>query len=276
MTRYLKVVAIIMISIVMGLIVSGCEKKNEIIERIDKLQEGNSFIQLAVGEEQYLYMMYNGNGEAMVESYNGGIGFYRKDDKLVTVGENEVYIETDINPLKFIKYAVEVAESSENCSITKEEDDNQEGKAVHTIVINGKDNIKKLYDKANDNEYSESCIEVIYSAMENIKESSVIIKVYTMESGEFGASCDIALKSDSEEQTYTNWIFDGYVETVDWELDDEWYSNDTSNIEHWRNLLENKVYELSDKLDKVFTPNSTETESGAVENTAEVVEDTAG
>lgn len=234
-----------------------------IIEKIEALEDKNAYIQLMIGPEQYIYLLYNKEGEALAESSNGGIAFYRKDNNIVTLTDTQVIIDHDLSPLAFIKATATVAKDGTSGTITKETTENEETKAkntLYTMTIDGKENIKKVYDTLGDETYSANSISMLYSGFEDVEKSKMVVRVSTGEKGELGAVCNVTF-GEGEENEYTSWTFDGYIETFDWAYDEKWYSNDTSDVEAWIDLASTTVSDISEKMAQFMRDNDIVTDT---------------
>lgn len=261
MSRMKKLITVgLSATLILGCLVGcapGKSNADTVIEKIEALEKKNAYIQLMIGPEQYIYLLYNKEGEAIAESSNGGIAFYRKDDKIVTLTDTEIIIDNDLSPLEFIKAATNVAKDPENGTIEKEITVNEETKAkntLYTMTINGKENIKKVYDTLGNETYSANSIDMLYSGFEDVESSKMVVRVSTGENGELGAVCNVTF-GEEEENEYTSWTFDGYIETFEWAFDEKWYSNDTSDVEGWIDLASNTINEISEKMAKFMQDN---------------------
>lgn len=266
-----KVMSLSLIAVMVLGVLAGCSAgksdADEVIEKINTLEQKNAYIQLMVGQDQYIYLLYNKDGEALAESSNGGIAFYRKDNKIVTLTDTEVIINSDLNPLAFIKATAKVAEV--NGTVEKEVKTNEESNTkntLYTMTVDGKENIKKVYDTVGDEGYSTESIEMLYSGFEDIETSKMTLRVSTGEKGELGAVCSVTF-GEGEENEYTSWTFDGYIETFDWAYDEKWYSNDTDDVEAWIDLASETVSEISNKMAEFMRENNLmveESETGQI------------
>ena len=250
---------------------SSASAADVIKDGVQSLRDKNAYIQLMVGEEQYIYLLYNKTGEAIAESSGGGVAFYRNDNKLVTLSEDAVTMDYDLNPLSFIDAVVDVCDESDEddntigTETTTNEETGDENK-LYTLTVNGKDNIKKVYDTVGNEEYSEASIESLYSGFEDIEETFLTLKVSMGNDGQFGALCSVNF-GGTEDDEYTSWTFDGYLETFDWELGSDWYSDDVSDVEAWTELASNKVSEIAAEMSDFMVENdliTDETVTGSV------------
>ena len=220
-----------------------------ISSRVDNFQTKNPYIQLGVGEEQYIYFLYNGKGEAIAESSLGGQAFYRNDNKIVTMSEEEVVIDTDLNPLSFIKAVAQVVDNGYGTLETTTESN---GNKLYTLKVEGKENIRKVYEVVGDYEYTDSTMDMLLNGFED-KIPTLFIRLSESDSNGFGAMCSMQYGTEEE---YTSWVFDGYIPTFEWELDKEWYSNNTSDIEKWLGLCTNLVEEIGTKMNELMGDSS--------------------
>lgn len=216
---------------------------------IDELEAKNAYIQFDTGSDSYMYMLYNKKGEAVIELSSGGIGVYRSDNKLITLTEDTVVEISDLNPLAFLKAMVNVANSTDDCSITLENVDSDD---VYTITINGKDNIKKIYDTLNDSDYTSRSIEMLETGFEDNAGISMVAEIARNNDGDFGATLSTIYKSPDtaikDDERYYSWKFDGYLGAFDWELKEDWYTEDTSNTEAWHTLVSDTIAEVANNM----------------------------
>ena len=239
----------------------------EVVKAVNNLQEVNPYIQMMVGQDKYIYLLYNGKGEAFAESSSGGSAFYRNDNKIISIHNDTVYVDNDINPLSFIKASAEVAANNTDtgCVITRSDStytDEERGveaeNHVYTISVVGKENISKIYETLNDEEYVKQSIEMLYNGFEDVEQSQIDVVVSSGETGRFGAVCNVSYGelTENNENTFTSWVFDGYIPTFDWEYPKEMYSNvDTSDVEKWTEILSNVTSDISTKMNEFMTEN---------------------
>lgn len=269
---YIKIaVSLIIVSLIVAIafIVNNKPKDGKYIaSRIDWLESKNPYIQLVVGPEQYVYLLYNKKGEAIAESSYGGQAFYRHDNKLVTINSTDVLIDTDLNPLSFIKATASIVDEGygtiETTSTVNE--DTGDKNMLYTMTVDGKENIKKIYDTVGDTKYSDTSMEMLLTGFEDVEPVTLTLKVSEGQNDEFGAACSINF-GGGEENEYTSWVFDGYISTFDWELESGWYSNDTTNIENWNILSSVLVDEIDVKMSDFMASNNlavSESETGKI------------
>lgn len=248
----------------------GNSNSNAVIlkKAIDDTIKKNPYIQMMVGPEQYVYLAYNEDGECIAQSDSGGIGFYLKDNQMVTVSDTEVVKDYDISTLHFIKYAVDVADTiGENGEIEKDdievdsdgnrvEDIDNTDKAdeydLYTIKIRGKENIRKIYENVN-TEFADGYMEMMFSGFEDTDNNNVElgIRVSTTSDGGLGAVCETSYDGE----LYTNWIFGEYKPAIDWEFGKDWYTTDVSEYDKWVDMVTSKVTEVSNGILGYFQEN---------------------
>lgn len=232
---------------------------NKIKKAVQHMYDENAYIQLMVGQEQYVYLLYNKDGEALAESNVGGVAFYRNSNEIVSINDIETIIDYDMNPLQFIKQVGDTVLSigdagtitAESKSSDVELNNDEEGNTtikdkvtytLYTLTIDGKDNIRKIYS-AVDEEYAEESMKLMYTGFEDVEDTQLVLKVSVGDNGEFGASCEVSFNND----VYTSWLFDGYISTFDWELGDAWYA-EGNDQDTWIELASTKLDELSTKM----------------------------
>lgn len=222
---------------------SGADSE-ELVQYIQDLEDANAYIQFDTGSESYMHLLYNSKGEAVIELSSGGIGVYNSDNKLYTITEDSVISISDLSPLEFLKAMVKKAGSIE-CT---EED----GDKIYTITITGKENIKSLYDILGDIEYTTRSMEMLEAGFEDAADISIIAEIVRDNDGAFGATLSTLYKSADtaikEAERYYSWKFDGYLSTLDWELDSAWYETDISDVEKWHTLMSDTIAEVSENM----------------------------
>lgn len=258
----LAVLAVALIACVAILISGGNSDKasvSKIKKAVQHMYDENAYIQLMVGQEQYVYLLYNKDGEALAESNVGGVAFYRNSNEIVSINDTETIIDYDMNPLQFIKQVGDTVLSigdagtitAESKSSDVELNNDEEGNTtikdkvtytLYTLTIDGKDNIRKIYS-AVDEEYAEESMKLMYTGFEDVEDTQLVLKVSVGDNGEFGASCEVSFNND----VYTSWLFDGYISTFDWELGDAWYA-EGNDQDTWIELASTKLDELSTKM----------------------------
>lgn len=267
---YIIIAMILIIAVLAAVFMLKFKSKDGdyISSRIDWLESKNPYIQLVVGPEQYVYLLYNKNGEAIAESSYGGQAFYRDDNKLVTVTSTDVLIDTDLNPLSFIKATASIVDNGygtieTDLSVNEETGDKN---MLYTMKVEGTDNIKKIYDTVGDEEYSNTSMEMLLTGFEDVEPITLTLKVSEGQNEEFGAVCSVNF-GGGEENEYTSWMFDGYISTFDWGLESGWYSNDTTDVERWNSLSSALVDEIGAKMSEFMISNNlavSESETGNI------------
>ena len=239
-----------------------------ITDYIDEVESKNAYIQFDTGSDSYMYLLYNKNGEAVIELSNGGIGVYKSDNKLITLTEDEVVEISDLNPLAFIKAMANVAITNDGCSITLSQEEDDE---IYTISVDGKENIQKIYDTLEDSEYTTRSMEMLETGFDDAAGITMIAEVVKNDTGAFGATLSTIYKSADteikEDERYYSWKFDGYLETMDWSLSEAWYTEDISNTEAWNTLMSDTISEVADNMSTYISSLQDEVDNGG--NTSE-------
>lgn len=239
-----------------------------ITDYIDEVESKNAYIQFDTGSDSYMYLLYNKNGEAVIELSNGGIGVYKSDNKLITLTEDEVVEISDLNPLAFIKAMANVAITNDGCSITLSQEEDDE---IYTISVDGKENIQKIYDTLGDSEYTTRSMEMLETGFADVDGITMIAEVVKNDTGAFGATLSTIYKSADteikEDERYYSWKFDGYLETMDWSLSEAWYTEDISNTEAWNTLMSDTISEVADNMSTYISSLQDEVDNGG--NTSE-------
>lgn len=235
---------------------------------IDEVESKNAYIQFDTGSDSYMYLLYNKNGEAVIELSNGGIGVYKSDNKLITLTEDEVVEISDLNPLAFIKAMANVAITNDGCSITLSQEEDDE---IYTISVDGKENIQRIYDTLGDSEYTTRSMEMLETGFDDAAGITMITEVVKNDTGAFGATLSTIYKSADteikEDERYYSWKFDGYLETMDWSLSEAWYTEDISNTEAWNTLMSDTISEVADNMSTYISSLQDEVDNGG--NTSE-------
>lgn len=246
---------------------TGCSAGSDaskIKKALNNVYAENPYIQLMVGDDTYVYLLYNKDKEAMAESDSGGTAFYRNDNKIITVSDTEAYMDYDLNPLQFIEKTVDVASANKDtCTITSEKMRSEETTTknadgttttheavdytLYTIAVNGTDTIKKIYETV-DADYATTSMEMLTEGFESVDPNNIVLtlKVSVGNEGEFGASCEVAFGED----VYTSWLFDGYLSTFEWKYDEKWYAEtiDAMTADEWIELAVSTIEDLSNKM----------------------------
>lgn len=236
---------------------------SSIISYINEVESKNAYIQFDTGSDSYMYLLYNKDGEAVIELSDGGIGVYKSDNKLITLTEDKVIEISDLNPLAFIKAMVNVATTNDGCSVTLSQEEDDE---IYTISVDGKENIQKIYDTLGDSEYTTRSMEMLETGFEDAAGVSMIAEVVKNDSGAFGATLSTIYKSADteikEDERYYSWKFDGYLETMDWGLSEAWYTEDMSNTEAWHTLMSDTISEVADNMSTYISSLQDEVDNG--------------
>lgn len=239
-----------------------------ITDYIDEVESKNAYIQFDTGSDSYMYLLYNKNGEAVIELSNGGIGVYKSDNKLITLTEDEVVEISDLNPLAFIKAMANVAITNDGCSITLSQEEDDE---IYTISVDGKENIQRIYGTLGDYEYTTRSMEMLETGFDDAAGITMIAEVVKNDTGAFGATLSTIYKSADteikEDERYYSWKFDGYLETMDWSLSEAWYTEDISNTEAWNTLMSDTISEVADNMSTYISSLQDEVDNGG--NTSE-------
>lgn len=239
-----------------------------ITDYIDEVESKNAYIQFDTGSDSYMYLLYNKNGEAVIELSNGGIGVYKSDNKLITLTEDEVVEISDLNPLAFIKAMANVAITNDGCSITLSQEEDDE---IYTISVDGIENIQRIYDTLGDSEYTTRSMEMLETGFDDAAGITMIAEVVKNDTGAFGATLSTIYKSADteikEDERYYSWKFDGYLETMDWSLSEAWYTEDISNTEAWNTLMSDTISEVADNMSTYISSLQDEVDNGG--NTSE-------
>ena len=111
----------------------------------------------------------------------------------------------------------------------------------YEILIKGKDKIYKLYEQVSKEYADEIMQQLFYNGSElNPKDITMKLILVKGKNDELGGGCWLI----SNGNEYTSWYFDGYLKMFDWQLTEDWYSNDTSDTKKWQQLIDDLVAEV--------------------------------
>ena len=282
--RKLKIILAVVIATITVTIVSIILYKNNMEYKMaheiqgilsDKMKY-NTYTQVYVGEDSSVAFLYNKNREAFAQSREGGIAVYLNNDKYVSFKDG-VAIEYGVTPIRLIELALKMVR---NGKAEIELTDNRVIDSSHyvkeyTITLNGKDKVKELY-KLVDGDYANEMVDSIYGTTYP-RNSKLDIKIFLGNNGEFGASCSITLAGER----YITWYFDGFLEMYDWELPQEWYKTNTSDVSSWKLLVNNLIDDIEAKTQQFASENEdlllkeeadevTDTTNGVEESSKEI------
>lgn len=243
----------------------------EITGIIEEAKRENYFMQVMIGNDEFVAFLYNKNGEAFAQSNQGMVAVYRKDDKQVAIG-NTLRIDYGVSPLRLVELAVNQLKNFQAVAeVPDKSKDNRPDLESYSIRIKGKDNIHKLYaqvDKAYADRMVKQLFEVVDEEGEQLdpENTELVFTIVKGKNSELGGGCFI----ESNGKEYTSWYFDGYLKMFDWQLTEDWYSNDTSDTKKWQELVDKLVLEIDQKAKKYADENGIDLDAiGKEDNSGE-------
>lgn len=241
------------------------EEAQTMLDSLETIEQGNSYMQILLSDGSYNYALCNESNEMVLESDAGGVIIYRSDNKVIAAGEDSIQIEPEITPISLIKQIIEVADRHNNetnneqvteCSITSSKiEDTEEDAIKYRAIVSGEENVREIYDVAGESSYTDSYINDLYSpiASEDGTEHSfdniyVDIIVVDGELYQVGCGTGYTSSSSSDIDEQYSFIIESYYPVMKWSLPEEFYNNDTTNVEEWKSLMETFLTDISNKL----------------------------
>lgn len=193
------------------------------------LKKGSTYSQVMTGQDQYVYYLYNTNGEVFTQDTAGSYTeLFLKDGKVFKYDNNEqsLSVGSDIDLASLLVNGID-AVGNDNITLyeMKHDSDDTEKANGHEyrVDLKGEDAVKLLYKSAGD-EFATSMVDSIKSSISDWEPH--IIMVYFIGDTVDESYCYCLYVIDNQE--YTNWFLQGYDTTNDWSLDNAWYSYDSS------------------------------------------------
>ena len=243
---------------------------------------GSTYSQVMVGEEQYIYYMYNSKGEVFTQDANGSYTevFLNGNDVIkFDAVENVLSVGTDIDVASILRNSIE-AIGKENVKLYEMDLTGLDVPAGREFRIDlvGEDAVKLIYSSIGD----DFATEMVDSIKSTIKDwEPHIIMVYFIGENSADSYCCCLYVIDNAE--YTNWFFQGYDTVNDWALSEDWYLYDADSDtdgEQYADLISDLVSDIDEVMlsyanSKGWVEESTEqSESTETVDTTEEVEDT--
>lgn len=214
-------------------IITDADKIKEVQKSVEDyangLKKGSTYSQVMTGQDQYVYYLYNTNGEVFTQDTAGSYTeLFLKDGKVFKYDNNEqsLSVGSDIDLASLLVNGID-AVGNDNVTLyeMKHDSDDTEKANGHEyrVDLKGEEAVKLLYKSAGD-EFATSMVDSIKSSISDWEPH--IIMVYFI--GDTVDECYSYCLYVIDNQEYTNWFLQGYDTTNDWSLDDAWYSYDSS------------------------------------------------
>lgn len=214
-------------------IITDADKIKEVQKSVEGyangLKKGSTYSQVMTGQDQYVYYLYNTNGEVFTQDTAGSYTeLFLKDGKVFKYDNNEqsLSVGSDIDLASLLVNGID-AVGNDNVTLyeMKHDSDDTEKANGHEyrVDLKGEEAVKLLYKSAGD-EFATSMVDSIKSSISDWEPH--IIMVYFI--GDTVDECYSYCLYVIDNQEYTNWFLQGYDTTNDWSLDDAWYSYDSS------------------------------------------------
>lgn len=245
----------------LAVIQTGKDREN-IIKNIDEsfndLRSKNVMIQVKNynnGSDTIATVLYNKHKEAILE-YNDNAykTIYFKNKKSLTLADN-LYYTASIDYITMMESALKMASDDNQISVLISPD-NTDTKNEYIIDIVGNDNIKKLYSYVDE--------ELANLVLDTLNDEVGYRIIYVIENNTVtNGVCYTYRKDDKtpEDITWNDlspvWLFEGYVEVYDWELNELWYTIDLENTnEDIENLFINEYNLIKLMLNQFMKDNN--------------------
>ena len=217
---------------------------------VNGLTSESNYAQVMVGEEQYVYYMYNSNGEVFSQDADSNYTEVFLNNGTVykfLTSENELSVGKDIDVASILKNTISAIDK-ENVKLYEMDLTGVEGPAGREFRVDlvGEDAVKLIYSSMGD-EFATEMIDSIKATIADWKPHIVM----TMFIGENKADsyCYCLYVIDNTE--YTNWIFQGYDKVSDWTLAEEWYTYNADSDTDGKQYSE-LINKLVTDIDKIM------------------------
>lgn len=226
----------------------------KIREVLRLMSDANPYFQLNISADSYQVVLLNNQGQGFSQNLaTGTISVYRGDGTSVLYTDT-VKLVNDITPLQMLEFGLDlvdegVAKLYKDIAVEDGQNAQEVSKAydVRYVDIVGYDNINKLYAKIDD-EFAQTMVTGLKEdTIENSEVTLRLIYVTSENSDEISAGCNIIIDEDE----YSSWNFDGYIDLYDWELGKEWFEYDYETMEN-TNELEKMLDVLTTDLDNMM------------------------
>lgn len=228
---------------------------SEMQQVMNDVWNSNYYTQIYIENEKFIAFLHNKNKEAFAQSNTGGVAVFRNDGKTISFGK-ELTIEHGVCPLRLFELGMDMVKKFQ--AIVSIPDTNAQGRpdyVSYEILIKGKDKIYKLYEQVSKEYADEIMQQLFYNGSElNPKDITMKLILVKGKNDELGGGCWLI----SNGNEYTSWYFDGYLKMFDWQLTEDWYSNDTSDTNKWQQLIDDLVAEVDKKTKEYADANGIE------------------
>ena len=243
------------------------EAADIMLDTLDRMKHDNTYIQTYVGEGMANVYIYNKNGEVLFTTYDGSYFTIFRDDGLATIFADEILTAVDMDVLTILEGVATVAKESDNTKIynavnPETSDTDIDWVARYRVVINDYDDLKDVYSAAGD-EYSRTVVDGVKEAVGDTFQMSYYYTEFT--DGHVAVECGI----EENGADALVWYFDGYHTIKDWELSEDWYSDDFQELsaEKMEELAQEVLAEVKQSIVDYAEENGLELET--IENTPE-------
>lgn len=252
------------------------QAKDLIKDTLDQFKNKSVYFQVQVGDSQYDTYLYNTKGEGFGQSADGQYtAIYRNDNKTIKYDSSSstIGIGTDIDFLKTLNIAVDLI-GNKNKDITLYEMTSSTDSKVREFRIDlvGEQAVRDSYGDLSD-EAKDNMLENMKETIDTNWEPHLIYSFIIGENNELTTYCYIV----NNDREYANWVCQGYIELDDWELPNEWYSDDSMNLEDTDKIFE-MMKSLLEKFEDLIKKYAEENDIdlSAVEDTTEETESKEG
>lgn len=228
--------------------VKGAEKKEaieEIQSLITNIKENNGYLKVVEGEDLTTTYVYNKKGEAVAQGSLGNYLTVFTNDKKGVRYTDTVEKGDDIDILSINERVLQLAKENK-LELTKPEtivEGDTKGFKVYSVELNGWEDIRKVYEVVS-KEFADTMITNMKEQAKDVSDIKMEIQFILGNENQLSVAC----RSTMNGQKYMIWYFDGYLLLYDWELDEDWYTDDFSDITE----AENKLNKLLTSLDDMF------------------------
>jgi hypothetical protein len=268
------------------------------IEGVDRVQNNNTYLCIQTNDDEYEYYFYNTNGEGYGQTSDGSyMAVYRNDGTVVKYGSDAdaVAVGSDIEVMSMVRNAIQASadgvEGVQLFEMAPAEDETDI--AEYRIDLVGEDAIKAIYISEGQDFADQMYEKLTSTALVNTEEAGTIEwDPHLIITGILQFNEDRTDITDFmfymyyvyDNNEYTNWVMNGYLEIGEWTLAEDWYTMDYENLDEDKydelmTSLTDELYELvqsayddMDTTTETDTEESTETSTEEVEETEEATE----
>lgn len=225
------------------------EAKTLIHSYIKGITAGSTYSQVMVGEEQYIYYMYNSKGEIFTQDASGSYTEVFLTDGSVLKFETDksvLSVGSDIDVASILRNSVN-AIGNKNVTLYEMDltDSDLAGREFRVDLV-GEDAVKLMYSSLG----KDFADDMVTSIKESIKDwDPHIIMTFFIGDNTADSYCYCLYVIDNAE--YTNWLFQGYDTVEDWTLSDDWYTYDADKDSDGKIYTE-LITKLVEDIDKVM------------------------